>query len=65
MYICICKSVTEARIREAIMAGATSLEEVQRFCGAGTDCGSCVLKLYRVVREKLALGLDETDSKAV
>jgi NAD(P)H-nitrite reductase large subunit len=36
---CTCKSITRAKIKEAIKNGATSLEDVQKATGAGS--GSC------------------------
>ncbi|MBI4468405.1 MAG: (2Fe-2S)-binding protein [Acidobacteria bacterium] len=37
-------------MREAVRAGARSLDEVAEACGAGTDCGSCCAYLRRIVR---------------
>ncbi len=37
--VCICKGISRKTIKEAIKAGADSLEEVQRVTGAGS--GGC------------------------
>lgn len=37
--VCLCKAITRASIKNAISSGATSVEEVKRFTGAGT--GAC------------------------
>ncbi|MCZ2343006.1 MAG: FAD-dependent oxidoreductase [Bacteroidales bacterium] len=39
--ICKCHNVTEQCIRNAMMAGCRSLQEVSEQTGAGTGCGSC------------------------
>ena len=41
MFVCHCRAVTDAEIREAIGSGACDLEEVGRRCGAGITCGGC------------------------
>lgn len=51
MYVCLCYSVTDARIREAVRQGARDIGDVGRWTGAGTDCGQC--------RERLAAMIDE------
>lgn len=39
--VCNCMGVTNGMIKEAIEAGAVTLEEVQEATGAGTVCGAC------------------------
>lgn len=41
MVVCLCKGVAEDAIRRAIRAGARTVPEIGRACGAGTGCGSC------------------------
>lgn len=41
MYVCVCLAVTEAEVRSAIEAGATTREAVTKACRAGGDCGAC------------------------
>ncbi len=41
MYVCVCRAVTEDKVKAAIDAGARSVEEVTGACCAGDDCGSC------------------------
>ena len=47
MYLCICKAVTDRAVKAAITAGADSIDEVGKCTGAGTDCGSCRIKIAR------------------
>lgn len=39
--VCNCLSVTNGMIKDAVDAGADTLEEVQDATGAGTVCGAC------------------------
>lgn len=41
MVVCLCKGVSCSVVRRAIADGATTVEDVGRACGAGTDCGGC------------------------
>jgi bacterioferritin-associated ferredoxin len=41
MYVCICRAVTDKQVKSTLEAGATTVAEVTRACGAGGDCGGC------------------------
>jgi bacterioferritin-associated ferredoxin len=41
MIVCLCANVTERQLVETIAAGASTVKEVGRRCGAGTGCGAC------------------------
>jgi bacterioferritin-associated ferredoxin len=41
MYVCICHGVTDRDIRETLLDGAETAEEVAACTGAGTCCGAC------------------------
>jgi bacterioferritin-associated ferredoxin len=41
MVLCICRNVSDREVKRTISDGASTLEEVGRECGAGTDCGTC------------------------
>ena len=41
MYVCICRAVTLSRLETLAASGATTLDAVERACGAGGDCGTC------------------------
>ena len=51
--VCVCFQVGEKRIAAAITAGANSAEAIGRKLGAGTNCGSCVPELKRLVLQHL------------
>lgn len=56
MIICHCKAVSDRDIRRTVRMGANSTTEVERLCGAGTDCGSCRPTVETVLRiEQLQL----------
>ena len=40
--VCNCTGVTKGMIKEAVEAGASTLEDVQEATGAGTVCGACL-----------------------
>ncbi|HEX8664381.1 MAG TPA: molybdopterin-dependent oxidoreductase [Beijerinckiaceae bacterium] len=50
--VCACFGVGLAAIRDAVATGAaTSPEAIGRLIRAGTNCGSCVPELKRIIRE--------------
>ncbi len=51
--VCACHGVSEASIRAAIFAGATSLAELKARLKAGTGCGACVPELEGLLQRSL------------
>jgi assimilatory nitrate reductase catalytic subunit len=47
--VCACFGVGEDAIRDAVRAGADSVPEIGRALSAGTNCGSCLPELKRLV----------------
>lgn len=47
--VCTCMNVTSGMIRDAVEAGANTLEEVQAATCAGTVCGACVEDVQHLV----------------
>lgn len=60
MFICVCKAVTDRRIRQAVAEGAVSLRDLSRDTSLGTCCGKCVPHAREVMTE--ALGRRQTFS---
>jgi bacterioferritin-associated ferredoxin len=54
MYVCLCHGVSENQIRQVVEAGADSVREVERHCGAGGDCGSCRRHVLDIIRRHSA-----------
>ncbi|MEQ6916422.1 (2Fe-2S)-binding protein [Halomonas aquatica] len=53
MYVCLCKSVTDHRIRGAVEQGARNWREVQQVTGCGTQCGKCSCMGKDITREAI------------
>ncbi|NAW32850.1 (2Fe-2S)-binding protein [Halomonas alimentaria] len=51
MYVCICKGVSDRRIRQVVEEGARSWREVQDETGCGTQCGKCACVGKSLTRE--------------
>lgn len=49
--VCNCLNVTNGMIKDAVEAGASTLEEVQDSTGAGTVCGACVEDIQHLVEQ--------------
>ena len=49
IVVCNCLGVTNGMIKEAVEAGANSLEEVQAATSAGTACGGCIENVERLI----------------
>jgi assimilatory nitrate reductase catalytic subunit len=47
--VCVCHQVSMRRITDSILAGATTAEAVGRNCAAGTNCGSCLPEINRLL----------------
>jgi bacterioferritin-associated ferredoxin len=56
MYICTCRAVTEAQVKSAIHAGATTVEAVTGACCAGEDCGACHGAIEDLIEERWGEG---------
>lgn len=53
MYICICHGVTDKKIVQTIEGGATSMRELSRELGVGTQCGKCTNCTKKILNEQL------------
>lgn len=51
MIVCLCRGVSERHIEATVAAGATTVGEVSRACGAATDCGACHYLVTALVEE--------------
>lgn len=49
--VCTCMNITNGMIKEAVDAGASTLEEVQEATGAGTICGACVEDVEHLIEQ--------------
>jgi len=60
VIVCICQGVDEREIRRTVAAGARTVSDLMRRCGAGTDCGSC----HRELEHALARACDAEERAA-
>lgn len=49
--VCNCLGVTNGMIKEAVDAGASTLDEVQEATGAGTVCGACIEDVEHLIEQ--------------
>lgn len=47
--VCNCLNITNGMIKDAVDAGAHTLEDVQEATGAGTVCGACIEDVQHLV----------------
>ncbi len=41
MILCLCRGVSDHAVERVVAAGAETVADVERACGAGGDCGAC------------------------
>ena len=51
MIVCCCKAIAHETIAELIASGATSVDDVEQACGAGSACGACRGMIEEMVEE--------------
>ncbi|GLU30163.1 (2Fe-2S)-binding protein [Trinickia caryophylli] len=51
MIVCVCKSVSDRKIRASIAEGIDSFDELQFELGVGTCCGKCVESVRDVMAQ--------------
>lgn len=47
--VCDCLNITNGMIKDAVDAGASTLDEVQKATGATTICGACTDDVQRLI----------------
>ncbi len=56
MIVCQCKGTTDAVVRRAVRAGASTIGEVGAMCLAGTECGGCHETIAQIIlSERLSM----------
>lgn len=63
MYICLCKGVTDHKIRQVVEEGARSWRDVREQTGCSTQCGKCACVAKTVtqyaIKETLIASADD------
>jgi bacterioferritin-associated ferredoxin len=57
MFVCLCKSVTDHQIRDAVDTGVTTFEDMQSHLSVSTVCGGCSCEVKLVMDQKLKVEL--------
>jgi len=53
MYVCLCRGVTDADIKQAVAEGASSMRALRQCLGVCSECGKCGSCARDVLRETL------------
>ena len=68
MYVCVCRAVSDRKIRQAVAAGACSVRELKDGLGVGSMCGRCVPEARQLIvecrKQQAACRLDELPAAA-
>jgi bacterioferritin-associated ferredoxin len=54
MYVCVCNTVTDSDIRNAVEDGVRNLKQLKRSTGCGSSCGRCEKMTVEVFQQALA-----------
>jgi bacterioferritin-associated ferredoxin len=65
MIVCLCANVSERELVATIAAGATTVKEVGRRCGAGTGCGACKPLIRECLSRCRAAAVQEATASVV
>ncbi|MBT5560099.1 MAG: (2Fe-2S)-binding protein [Proteobacteria bacterium] len=57
MFVCVCRSVSDHQITDAINEGACSFEDLQDNLGVAKSCGTCSCEVKKILREKVGKSL--------
>lgn len=52
--VCVCRSVTEAEIRESVRNGHHTFEAVQEETDCSTGCGTCESQVRSIIASELS-----------
>ena len=62
MFVCLCKSVTDRQIKNAIDSGISSFEGMQNELNVATVCGACTCEVKRIMMKKFNCNLSANQS---
>ena len=49
MYVCLCKSVTDSDIIEAVNGGVRTMRQLARQTGCSSNCGRCAVTAAEIL----------------
>ena len=50
MIVCLCRGVSDGKVRLAVREGASTLKEVAARCAAGRGCGACHEQIHELIQ---------------
>lgn len=60
MYLCICKSVSDHQIRQAVEQGVRGFGDLSARFGVGMECGRCIDSINELLQECRAVAAAPT-----
>jgi len=51
MYVCVCRAVSDSKIRQAVEQGACTLRALKDQLGVGSVCGRCVPEARELIEQ--------------
>ncbi len=54
MFVCLCKSVTDHEIRNAVDEGVRSFAEMQERLEVSSVCGACTCEVKQIMQKRMA-----------
>ncbi|WP_029922343.1 (2Fe-2S)-binding protein [Nevskia soli] len=67
MYVCVCRAVSDSKIRSAVEQGACTMRALKDRLGVGSVCGRCVPEARQLINEcrnQAPLRLDQLTAAA-
>jgi len=52
MYVCVCRAVSDSKIRHAVEQGACTMRALKDQLGVGGVCGRCVPEARQLISER-------------
>ena len=56
MYVCLCKSVTDSDIIEAVNGGVRTMRQLARQTGCSSNCGRCAVTASEILGQATGQG---------
>lgn len=56
MLVCLCKGVSDKKIKNLLHQGVRSLRDVMGACQAGSDCGTCISHIRKLIDDQAVPG---------
>jgi bacterioferritin-associated ferredoxin len=53
MYVCVCRAVSDSKVRQAVAGGACTVRALKDQFGLGSVCGRCVPEARQLIQETL------------